>query len=231
MVETMTLNELDNVRSTLLNGVSRIHDQLPGYLFAHGSNAVPLILGSGPRAGAAAGVYFGQGKFCAFGHNGYAYVLADHLSDTLFGNTSVLLKNCASWATNNAQNVTYMLHGVDKKGAKSFYNSIPGFSLNETSYNAFDGDKRTLEYVDLLIINLNSVDSATSQSVSMLDTFLRRGGGMIIVSTAWAHSITIPEKFPGNVFLAHAGVSWYTYYFTSPPMVSSISTPISELNP
>jgi len=187
-----------------------------------------LILGSGNRAAVVAATY-GSGSVCAFGHNGYAYI-SPTSTDSLVLQTGQLLKNCAQWATGYKSNVTYMLHGVSKSGGSSFYNTISGFVLNSTT-DAFSTSIRPLETVDLVIMNLNSVGEVSSDMFNMLDQFLKRGGGLIVVATAWAHSITTPVKFPGNVFLARAGISWYTSYFSSSPFVSSLSMNISDLNP
>ncbi|EFC39610.1 predicted protein [Naegleria gruberi] len=222
----LTATELLQVRATLLSNVTSIPYSYVGYLFSHGSNSVPIIVGSGGNAVVVAATSSNSlstaGRICAFGHNGYAYT-----SDMTSG-TAQLLKNCAKWTTKNKANVSYMLHGVSQSGGSTFYNSISGFSLN-TSKNAFDELVRPLESVDLLILNLNSLSGeATSTQIQMLSDFLNRGGGIICVTTAWAYSIS-GNRFPGNVFFSRLGVSFYTAYFEGSPFVASTKD-LSEVN-
>ncbi|EFC44438.1 predicted protein [Naegleria gruberi] len=218
----MSLTDLDTVRRTLLVNVTDIPSSAAGYFFAHGSNAVPLIV-AGTTPVAMAATYNSNpssGKICAFGHNGYA------TTSSTTSSLGSLLVNCAKWASGNKQQTKYLLHGVN--GA-SFYNQIPGFVQNKTT-SAFDTTILPLETVDLVIMNLNSVGQVTPQMQQMMDAFLARGGGIIVVSTAWAHSLQ-GNQFPGNVLFAKLGVSFYTYYFASGAFVSSLNIPISDMNP
>ncbi|KAF0971533.1 hypothetical protein FDP41_010209 [Naegleria fowleri] len=216
MVEGATSSQLDIIRLSLLNNVQGVQlSGVPGTILSHGPYSVPLIVGSDSVPIVVASTYLtsenNSGRICAFSHNGFIV----GTKGTDLGN---LLLNCAQWVTHyKSSNVLFMVHGVNSNDASNLYGTLPGFSLFKNTTNAFDSNIRPLEVVDLLILNLNNVGQVSSEMFQMMDNYLKRGGGIIVGVTSWAHSLSSPlYNFPGNVFFTKTGISFSNNYASSP---------------
>ncbi|KAF0979147.1 hypothetical protein FDP41_002217 [Naegleria fowleri] len=130
-----------------------------------------------------------------------------------------LLLNCAQWVTHyKSSNVLFMVHGVNSNDASNLYGTLPGFSLFKNTTNAFDSNIRPLEVVDLLILNLNNVGQVSSEMFQMMDNYLKRGGGIIVGVTSWAHffSFSLYITFQEMSFFTKTGISFSNNYASSP---------------
>lgn len=198
--------------AALTKGISKVAKPgLPGIVSAIGTNSVPFLLsrdGKNLSPVASAG-RLGAGRVAAFGHG--AYFDAGNADS---GDTGKLIANVIQWCCGRASKprVGY-IQGAGEQGliAKLGFTGVPVFK---------DTLDRDLKNVDVLIMQ------ATFDS-PILESFVRKGGGLITAHTPWGWMQLNPGKklateMPMQGLLHKAGLSFSDGYSEQIVMPASL---------
>lgn len=183
---------LDGVREIAAPGV-------PGAMCAFGDHAFPVVVGGAGRDGLAPVVVagrFGNGRFVAFGHNGYLQNDALSVADT-----GAFMSNAVRWAAGNAP--APMRVGIHRQ------QELAGF-FDERGFKTAEADLHRLKAIRVLVADAHRLKG---DDVERVAKFVTDGGGLITASCGWGWAQLNPQKdirsdHPGNRLLLPMGAVW-----------------------
>jgi len=183
---------------SLTNGVAKVAKPgLPGIVSAVGKDAIPFLICKDGQtlAPVASAGRLGKGRVAAFGHGGY---LTTESADE--GDTGKLLTNVVQWCSGRASKprVGFLAgSSIRQLVTKLGFEGVP---LNRATLS--DDLKRA----DVAIIPADS-------DISVLESYVRNGGGLITAHTPWGWMQLNPGKdlateMPMQSLLHKAGLSF-----------------------
>ena len=187
----------------LLEGVAEIGAPgAPGPMCVYGPDAFPVVVGATgeTRAPVVTAARWESGRVVALGHGAY---FERATIDT--GDSGRLLENALHWAAGTGSARVGVVTGGAADQLLDWLLEA-GFDAAETPLTA-----ESLADVGVVAVELWEQGDAELEALS---DFVRDGGGVVAVATAWAWAIyehpelDLVEDFPGNRLLAAAGVQW-----------------------
>ena len=190
----------------LLDGVAEIGAPgVPGPLCVYGPDAFPVVVGAtgDTRAPVVAAGRWQGGRIVALGHDGYF-----KRATIETGDTGRLLANALQWAA--GENATPRVGvAAGREGELRAW-------LTEADYDAVEVTL-TAESLATVDVFAARIWNQTLPEQDALGEFVRAGGGLLTVSTAWSWADNHPQlelvaDFAGNRLLAPVGIQWSDGY-------------------
>ncbi len=206
-------NDMKWIRKELLQGVNRIAvPGVPGPFLLFGEKSYPIVVtesDNGAQQAVVAAALWEQGRVVTFGHNGYFGNEA-----IAFGNTEALIINSIHWAA--AQNRSTLNVGcMGPRELVSILGRRSEITASNLSAEHWENDLAGFDVICVWPFRLNE------QQITILQKFVRRGGGLLAADLGWGWQQLNPDKdlmadHPGNQLLKPAGIAWSAYYANTP---------------